>query len=125
MGLFSSTRTVRIFGASDRFIIVEGGVCDDGNELNTSTNPKLRAGEGLVGTLLLSTGRPGESLCIHAIFDGYWSFALSPGEGDSEPFPQWPIRRLWAKDNENAETLEIEVPRDARLQIIERFAPDF
>jgi len=120
MGLFSSTRTVRIFGASDRFIIVEGGVCEDGNELNTSTNSKLRDGEGLVGTLLLSTGRPGESLHIHAIFDGCWSFAVSPSEGDGDPFPQWPIRRLWAKDNDNAETIEIEVPKDARLQIVDR-----
>ena len=119
MSLFGKTRTVRIFGGSDRFILVTGGICDDGDELNATTNPKLHDG-GYVATLLLSTGRERESMHIHAFYDGYWSFAISPGEGDSEPLPAWPLRRLWAKDNEHSETLEIEVPRDARLRIVER-----
>ena len=118
MSLFSKTRTARIFGSSDRFIIVEGGVSQN-NELNATTTPKLHDG-GYVGTLLLSTNRPGESMRIHAFYDGYWSFAISPGEGDANPLPAWPLRRLWAKDTEYSETLEIEVPKDARLTVLDR-----
>lgn len=120
MSIFSKTRTARIYGSSDRFIIVEGGISDD-NELNAITTPKLHDG-GYVGTLLLSTGREGESMHIHTFYDGYWSFAISPAEGDANPLPDWPLQRLWAKDNEHSETLEIEVPKDAHLTIIDRIA---
>jgi hypothetical protein len=118
MNLFSKMITARIFGASDRFIIVEGGVSKN-NELNATTTAGLRDG-GYVGTLLLSTGREGESLHVHAFYDGYWSFAVSPADGDANPLPPWPTRRIWGKDNEHSETLEIDVPRDALLTVAER-----
>ena len=120
MSAFSKTRSARIYGASDRFTIVEGGISDD-NELNATTTPKLQDG-GYVGTLLLCTGRDGESMHIHAFYDGSWSFAISPADGDANPLPNWPLRRIWGKDNEHSETLEIEVPNDARLTVSDRIA---
>ena len=91
----------------------------EGNEFNVTSHPKLHDG-GYVATFLMTTDRPNESLHIHAFYDGHWSFAVSPADMDFEAPPSWPVNRSWGTVNEHSETLEIEVPNDARLSVVDR-----
>jgi hypothetical protein len=116
MSIPEQYRTFRITGAGDRFIYpsgIEG--CTD--ELNASTHPLLNDG-GYVSRMVLSSAISGESLAIHAIYDGSWSFALSPADPDS-PYPSWCIRRQWGTEHTESEALEIDVPPDTKFMVVE------
>ncbi|HEY1170804.1 MAG TPA: hypothetical protein VGH19_05485 [Verrucomicrobiae bacterium] len=117
--LFGNTRTVKIFGAKDHLVIIEGGIPSDaGDELNSLTNPILQE-HGYFGVLQISSpDNPG--LNIHPIYDGNWSFAISPVAEDG-PMPEWPIRRSWGTVNSHSETLEIDVPKSAQLTVLPPF----
>jgi len=113
-------RTIRIFGAQDYIIVIEGGIpSDSGDELNATTHPQLRE-HGYMGILHISAGESEPGLYIHPIFSGTWSFAVSPDENFEQP-PDWPTRRSWGADNEGSETIEIEVPSDAKLTVMPPF----
>lgn len=113
--LFGDVRTVKIFGAQDYMVIIQGGIPSNaGDELNALTNPMLRE-HGYFGVLHISSpDHPG--LHIHPIYDGSWSFAISPAEEDGI-MPEWPIRRSWGSVNSHSETLEIDVPKSAKLTV--------
>ena len=113
--IFSSMRTIRIFGAKDYMVIVEGGIpSDSGNELNATTHPKLRE-HGYFGVLKIATDDE-TGIHVHPIYDGSWSFAVAPC-GEDMPLPDWPILRSWGTQNDHSETLEIQVPKSARLTV--------
>ena len=108
--------TIRIFGAQDYLVIVEGSIASDcGGELNALTHPSLRE-QGYFGVLKIET-EDGAGVHVHPIYDGSWSFAVSPSAED-EPLPDWPIRRTWGTVNEHSETLEINAPKSARLTVL-------
>jgi hypothetical protein len=113
--IFSAMRTIRFFGSQDYIVMVEGGIpSDSGKELNATTHPMLRE-HGYFGVLKIAT-EDDTGLNIHPIYDGSWSFAVSPCLEDS-PLPDWPISRAWGSINEHSETLEIQVPKSARLTV--------
>ncbi|MCD6052144.1 MAG: hypothetical protein K0Q55_3562 [Verrucomicrobia bacterium] len=117
MNFFSNTRTLKIFGAKDYLVCLEGGIASDaGNELNALTHPLLRE-HGYFGILHLSISDQEPGLYIHPIYSGNWSFAVSPDQEDG-PMPLWPIKRSWGTINQHSETLEIEVPKSARLYVL-------
>ena len=119
MGLSSKVQRAKFWGYGDRMVCVSG-IKGEGNEFNVTSHPKLHDG-GYVATSLITTGRPQESLHIHAFYDGHWSFAVSPADMDFEAPPSWPVIRSWGTVNEHSETLEIEVPNDASLSVVDRF----
>ena len=51
----------------------------------------------------------------HAIYAGGWCFGVSANCGDFSQLPDWPQRRTWGKHCDYSETLEIDVPDDAKL----------
>jgi hypothetical protein len=117
---FGCTRTVRIFGAQDYMVMIEGGIPSDaGNELNALTHPLLRE-HGYFGILCIEEpgGHPG--IHIHPIYSGNWSFAVCPAEEDGT-MPDWPLRRSWGSVNAQSETLEIDVPKTAMLRVLPPF----
>lgn len=117
MKFFSSTRTVKIFGAKDYFVCLQGGIPSEaGDELNALTHPLLRE-HGYFGILHISVSEDEPGLYIHPIYSGNWSFAVSPDQEDGE-LPAWPIKRSWGTVNAHSETLEIEVPKSARLHVL-------
>ena len=110
------SRTFRISGEGDRFLYASGvNGCVD--ELNASNNPHMNDG-GYVARMLLTSAVSGEGLAIHAIYDGNWSFALSPADPDC-PFPTWPIRRQWGGQSLLSESIEIDVPSDTKFLLAE------
>lgn len=114
--LFGGSRTAKIFGAKDYLVIIEGDVpCDAGNELNALTHPSLRE-HGYFGVLhFKAADHPG--IHVHPIYDGSWSFAVSPAEEDGT-LPPWAIRRAWGTVNAHSETLEIDLPADAHIEVL-------
>ncbi|MES2696621.1 MAG: hypothetical protein V4773_24340 [Verrucomicrobiota bacterium] len=115
--MFGKTRTLRIFGAQDYMVIVEGGIPSDaGGELNALTNPLLRE-HGYFGVLCIEEPGVEVGIHIHPIFSGNWSFAICPSVEDAA-MPAWPIRRSWGSVNAHSETLEIEVPKTATLRVL-------
>lgn len=117
MKLFSNIRTIRIFGAQDYMVCVDGGIpSDSGDELNALTHPSLRE-HGYFGILHISVSDQEPGLHVHPIYSGSWSFAVSPDQEDGA-LPDWAIRRSWGTVNAHSETLEIDVPRSARLRVL-------
>jgi hypothetical protein len=120
MTLFSETRKIQIFGAQDYMICIAGGIPSDcGDELNATTHEKLKEG-GYVGTLLITEGTPEDGIFVHVFYSGSWSFSVCPA-GEDRGMPNWPINRSWGTTNEGSETLELEVPKKARLSVVERY----
>jgi hypothetical protein len=71
---------IRIYGASDDLIEVEG--CENADEFNSyEKGPAVWRGD--------LRAPNGEVMRAHAVFDGCWSVAL--GQADEEPMPTWPI----------------------------------
>jgi hypothetical protein len=112
-----STLSVKIFGAKDYMVIVEGDISSDiGHELNTLTHPMLQE-HGYFGVLFIEEPRSNAGIYIHPIYSGNWSFAVCPAEEDGK-MPEWPIRRSWGSVNPQSETLEIDLPKGATLRIL-------
>ena len=101
-------QTLKMYGGSDDLIESSGiDGCDEFNICDAKTP--------CVGSFLVKSG--GVEVFIHAIFYGAWAFAVTAGEDDADyraPIP-WPVRRTFGIDCEYSETLEIDVPDDARL----------
>lgn len=97
--------TIKIYGASDDLVEVEG--CKGADEFNSyERGPLMWRGE-----LLGPTGNP---MRIHAIFEGCWSFAV--GQCDEElPMPDWPIRITQHDDPRYSVLLEIDAPEGTEL----------
>jgi len=109
-------RTVKIFGAKDYLVIVDGDIpCDAGHELNGLTHPMLRE-HGYFGVLCLEESGSHTGIQIHPIYSGNWSFAVCPAEEDGA-MPPWSIRRSWGSMNAHSETLVIDVPGSAILRV--------
>ena len=103
-------KTVKIYGASDDLVETSGiKGCDEFG---------CYSSDELVHTTLAIVTQT-EGVHVYAIYDGCWSFAVSPAM-DSEQLPDWPIRHLWGGGSDYSETLEIDVPDDAELSEVEK-----
>lgn len=102
--------TLKIYGYSDDLIETSGiPGCDE-----FSRNDHHSFGPW-AGKMLVKAG--GESLGIHAIYDGSWAFAINAEMGDYDILPEWTITRTFGKDRRYSETLEItDLPDDATLE---------
>lgn len=96
--------TVKFYGASDDLIEVEG--CDGADEFNSyERGPVMWHGELFDGT---------DTLRVHAIWDGCWSFAVGQCD-ESLPLPNWPIRISQHRSLPYSTLLEIDAPAGAWL----------
>lgn len=97
-------KTLKVYGASDDLIEVDGFVRDEfGSYADTPYRGKLLVRDG------------SEMVAIHAIYSLTWAFAVT-NEEDDEKLPDWPIRRTFGKDVSYSETLEIDVPDNATVE---------
>lgn len=105
-------KTLRMYGASDDLIEVEGIEGEDEyNRYNKEPWP-------YVTTFVVMSPQQFLGLEIHVLYAGGWSFAVQPTEdteGDYCDFPEWPIRRTWGGGRGYSELLEIDVPDDATI----------
>jgi hypothetical protein len=96
-------KTLMIYGASDDLIETSGiEGCDEFS---------AGGGDPLCGRLTVTADT--DTLTIYCLYDGCWSFAISPWPNE-EKLP-WEIRRIWGNKQPYSETLEIDVPDNARL----------
>lgn len=72
---------IRIYGASDNLIEVEG--CEGADEFNTYEHGPVMWGGDL-------RAPDGEQMRAHVVFDGCWSVALGQVDED-KPLPAWPV----------------------------------
>ena len=104
-------KTIKIYGASDDLIEVEGS-CKGCDEYNAGgTGP-------LMGVIHLTTEE--NAVHVHCIYDGAWSFGVSPQdvEGDDWSVMPWPMRRKYGIPVQYSETLEIDVPDDCEVSYV-------
>lgn len=99
------TKVLEIYGASDDLIETDGiDGCDEFCDASDLVHK---------GRLMVGTGRPNETMDIHVIYDGCWTFAISGFDNESERPADWPVTRSWRG---HSEVVEIEVPNDTRLR---------
>lgn len=103
---------IRIHGASDDVIVVEG--CDGADEFNVygdGKSPLMWRGD------LIAPG--GDALQIHAICNdnGCWSLAIGQPH-DSSPLPEWPLRIRQHTNIDYSVLLIIDAPEGTRLDNI-------
>ena len=101
-------KTIKIYGASDDLIEVEGG-CKGCDEYSTGeTGP-------LMGMVQLHAGD--NFVKIHCIYEGSWAFAICPQDGDFDFMP-WVVARTFGKDSPYSETVLISVPDDCEVSFV-------
>lgn len=97
-------KTLIVYGASDDLIETSGiEGCDEFGGAGQ--------GDPVLGKLTVAAST--DVLTIYCLYDGCWSFAVSPWPNE-ESLP-WEVRRIWGKNVSYSETLEIDVPDNARL----------
>lgn len=97
-------KTLTIYGASDDLIEAEG--IEGADEFGAYGKD-----DAICGKVVVTAGT--EVLTVWCIYDGCWSFAVSPWPNE-EKLP-WPVKRTWGDKMGHSETLEIEVPDNARM----------
>lgn len=97
---------IRIYGASDDLIEVEG--CEGADEFNSyEDGPVMWRGD--------LRAPDGEAVRAHAVFDGCWSIAL--GQRDEyDPFPTWPITVARHPNMTYSTMVEIDAPDGTVLE---------
>lgn len=107
-------KTLKVYGASDDLVEADG--IPGADEFSKHTCDACQA---YIGRMLVSAGN--EAICIHAVYAGSWSFAITSenADDDFETLPDWPVRRTFGIDVPYSETLEIDVPNDAHLKWLE------
>ena len=101
---------IRIYGASDDLIEVEG--CKGADEFNSyERGPLMWSGE--------LRAPNGDAMRAHALFDGYgcWSVALGQA-GDDRPFPEWPVKLRQCTHVDYSTMVEIDAPDGTVLENI-------
>jgi hypothetical protein len=114
-----AVKTLRIYGTSDELIEVSG--IDGADEFGSMT---CRQCQSYGGSMMVSARDRNDDIQIHAIYSGSWSFAISAESGGYDRMPPWPVRRTWGMDCPYSETLEIDVPDDARLVWLGKGKPE-
>lgn len=97
---------IRIYGASDDLIEVEG--CEGADEFNSYQ-------QGLVmwhGELRAPNG---EVIKAFALYDGCWSIALGQAAED-QPFPEWPVKVRQHTSLDYSVMVEIDAPDGTALE---------
>jgi hypothetical protein len=100
-------KTLKVYGASDDLIEASG--VEGCGEFSAHADGDYQ------GHLTVESGNTSQDyyvITLHVIHDGCWAFAVTMDEDNP---PNWPVRRFWGKDIPYSETLEIDVPDDARL----------
>ena len=98
-------KDVKIYGASDDLIEIDG-------DITGADEYTAYGGDNLhVGTIHFYDLENGEVLNIHALYDGCWSFAVSPWHND-EQMPGWEMVRSFGEDVPYSETVKLSVPDD-------------
>lgn len=98
-------KTIKIYGASDDLIEVDGKIkgCD---EYGTGgTGP-------LMGIVKIRGGE--HEIHVYCIYAGSWAFAVCPQDGDYDVMP-WEMRREFGANSTYSETVEIDVPDDSEV----------
>jgi hypothetical protein len=104
-------KTLKIYGASDDLIETEGIEGCDEFSTHSPSKKKIEIRAGSV--------KP-EGLDIWPIYTGSWAFAITAPFGDYDEYPAWPIRRYFGGESSHSETIEIDVPDDATLAMVNR-----
>jgi hypothetical protein len=99
-------KTIKIYGASDDLIEVEG-LCYDGNEYNAKVKGVF------AGTLAIRDGA--NHVSVHCIYAGSWAFAVCPQGGDFDELP-WDVRYSFGKNTPYSQTVEIDVPDNCTIE---------
>lgn len=96
---------VRIYGASDDVVVVEG---------LPGTDEFDAYSEGLIAWYGVLAAPDGGGLCVLAIYRDCWAFAVSHADGYG-PLPAWPIQISQHPDAPHSTLLEITAPAGTRL----------
>jgi hypothetical protein len=97
---------IRIYGASDDLIEVEG--CEGADEFNTyERGPVMWRGDLRAPT--------GDAMRAYAPYDGCWSIALGQANDDG-PIPSWPITIAPAPDTSYSTMAEVDAPDGTVLE---------
>lgn len=103
---------ITIYGASDDLVEVEG--CEGADEFYAAS---VKDGEVCWhGRLIALDGDVREQLCVRAIFDGCWHFAVGQVD-ESLPLPAWPLtfRQGTKEEAEYSVVLAVDAPEGTRL----------
>jgi hypothetical protein len=119
-------KTIRIYGASDDGIVVNGDINEEfeangGGTLLIVSQPSERKAtvDGLSGTFLPDAQA---GLYVHGVFGldetncGCWGFSVHQLEADT-PLPDWDIKLLAETESYSA-ILELELPDDAEIMLV-------
>jgi hypothetical protein len=98
-------KTITIYGASDDLIEVDGDCagCDEYN---------ARMHGILAGTLHLEDGK--NHIRVHCVYDGSWSFAVCPQDGDCDNMP-FPINYSFGDKSPYSWTVRIDVTDNCKV----------
>ena len=102
-------KEVKIYGASDDLLEIEGDILG-ADEYNVFSD------EILLGYIYLCNFDTDLMLKIYVLYDGYWSFALSP-QDEEKPF-DIKIERSFGKDVSYSETVVLTVPDNTFCKFI-------
>jgi hypothetical protein len=97
---------IRIYGASDDLIEVEG--CEGADEFNSyQPGPVMWSGN--------LRAPDGEQMRAHVVFDGCWSIALGQVD-EADPLPEWPISIRQHTNTHYSTMVEIDAPDGTVLE---------
>lgn len=102
---------ITIYGASDDLVEVEG--CEGADEFYVA---RVKDGEVCWRARLIAPSTEDDrwqQLCVRAIFDGCWHFAVGQVD-ESLPFPPWPVK-VSQHQNGYSVLLTIDAPEGTRL----------
>jgi len=103
-------KTIKIYGASDDLIEIEGS-CYGCDEYDVSG-----IGGPLIATFELESN--GYAVKVYCIYDGCWSFAVTP-QAEADEHEPWDAIFTFGKDKSYSQTVTIIVPDNTTVRHVE------